>query len=56
MKSLISPLFFIYSLTNLHVKAQEGEGMSDLAAFRLAYESGSDRAIKGLNTEKFYRY
>jgi len=54
MKSLISPLFFIYSLTNLHVKAQEGEGMSDLAAFRLAYESGSDRAIKGLNTEIGY--
>ena len=52
MKSLISPLFFIYLLINLNVKAQER--MSDLAAVRLAYESGSARTIKGLNTEIAY--
>ena len=34
------------------MKAQEG--MSDLAAIRLAYESGSDREIKGTNAEIGY--
>ena len=52
MKFLISPLFLIHIFSSLQVKAQEG--MSDLAAVRLAYESGSDRKIKGLNTEIGY--
>lgn len=52
MKSLINPLFLIYVFTSLQVKAQEG--ISDLAAVRFAYESGTDRTIKGLNTEIGY--
>ena len=50
IRCCLSLLLFV--LSYMLVNAQEG--MSDLAAIRLAYESGSDREIKGTGTEVGY--
>ena len=50
IRCFLSLLVFVLS----YVVVNAQEGMSDLAAVRVAYESGSDRKIKGTGTEIGY--